>query len=331
MLLVSSMMNVAVRGHEGICADFQENKELSGYALSGCWRYPLMNNHSLDQCKNELIGMISPELCESGICKFNEWLLYIGVAKLFDLTLNLAALVVAALECCRYLYGSALQPLRADGNNFYRTLGYTKLGLIIMDAVICIAITRLGSQFSPVVEEAKDVGCLGYSPTADAMGMGIIAATYGQMLCPLGTLIQDLTYRYYKANQGQRYIRLPTTIEPAFDFINRRETVHLIQFAVYLVLTSWGLFGSGMGLCYWGYNIEDARSLAESTTTQGVGGWCFYCPGDKPTVQLGAHVAVKYIAWFLVILIVLAVLSIVVVGVWLLCMACWLLPDRRDR
>ena len=240
MLLVSSMMNIAVWGHEEICADFQENNK----HLSHCFRYPRMmsHNHSLE-CKSALIGMISLESCDSGICKFNEWLLHMGLAKLFDLTLNLAALVLAALEYGRYVYGSKLQLLRADGNNFYRTIGYVKLGLITTAAVICMAIPLyFGSQFLPVGKELQDMGCLRHaSPTACAIGRGMAHAIYIQMSCPLGLVIQDLSYRYYKANQGQRYMRLPTRIEPSNDFIIRRSQAHAMQLWLHLVGTMWGL------------------------------------------------------------------------------------------
>ena len=321
MLLVSSMMNIAVWGHEEICADFQENNK----HLSHCFRYPahptMIHNHSLE-CKSALIGMISLESCDSGICKFNEWLLHMGLAKLFDLTLNLAALVLAALDYGRYVYGSKLQLLRADGNNFYRTIGYAKLGLIIMAAVICMAIPLyFGSQFLPVGEELIDMGCLRHaSPTAGAIGIHMAECICIQMsLQDLAFVIQDLAYRYYKANQGQRYMRLPTRIEPSNDFIIRRSQAHAMQLWLYLVGTMWGLLWSGFELYWWAGNIEDVRSLDESATTKNVGDWCFYCPGAQSMMsgdRLGAHVAVHYIAWFLIILTAMTAVSILVLTLW---------------
>ena len=306
------MMNNALGGHEGICTDFQENKH-----VHLCHRYPIIHDHSL--CKSALIGMISPESCDSGICKFNEWLLYMGLAKLFDLTLNLVALVLAALDYGRYIYGSKLQLLRPDRNYFYRTIGYTKLGLIIVAAVISLAIPlHFGSQFLPVARELRDMGCISVLSAAGGIGSGMGLEIYIQMMCPSALVIQDLVYRYYKSNQGRRYMRLPTRIEPSNSFIIRRSQAHITQLFVYLLVTSFSLIWSGLALVYWWESIEDARSLDESATTQDVGDyWCFYCPGEKPIVQLWAHAAVKYIGWFLVILTAMTVLSILVVTLWL--------------
>ena len=318
MLLVSSMMNNAVWGHEEICADFQENNKY----VSHCFRYPmkhLPHNYSLE-CKSAFIGMFSPESCESGICKFKEWLLYIGLAKLFDLTLNLAALLLAALDYGRYVYGSQLPLLEADTNSFYRTIGNTKLGLIITSAAICMVIPLyFCSQFDPVAWELLYKGCLTHvSSKAFAIGRDIAVCNYFQIACPLMLAIQDLAYRHYKATQGQRYMRLPTQIEPSASFIIRRSQAHIMQLMVYIsILMLWGFIWSVVGLLAWGDSINDVRSLDESATTQDVGDWCFYCPGEKPRAQLGAHVAVQYIAWFLVILTAMAVPSIIVATCWI--------------
>ena len=350
------MMNVVMWSHENICVDFQQNNKDSSF----CFRYPsrVPRDHSLE-CKSALIGMISPELCDSGICKFGEWLLYIGLAKVFDLALNLAAMLIAGLEYGRYIYGSELQLLQTDGSKFYRTLRFIKLGLIITGAVICIVIPYFGGKFEPVANELVDMGCLRHvSSTARGIGSGMTLCFYIQMLSPLAQVTQDLMYNYYVARRGQRYMRLPTStepargfnrgsglptsIEPAYAFITRRVHYHFCQMFLYLLLTFWGLLLSAMELSHWGYDIQSARDLAESTTIQGVGDWCFYCPGDEPIVQLGAHVAVKYIAWSLVILNAMASLSILVVFVCDMCgidivgcvcrnNPCCVLPDCRDR
>ena len=344
------MMNVAMWSHEEICVHFQENNNVSSF----CKRPPLIRNHSLE-CKSALIGMISPELCESGICMFGEWVLYIRLAKLFDLALNLAALVIAGLEYGRYIYGSYLPLLRTggrpDGNKFYRTLRFTKLGLIILGAVICNFIPYFCGQFNPVAKELVDMGCLRWSPVIFLGNDMTMFVTFLQMLSPLTQVIQDLAYRCYVAKRGQRYMRLPTSIEPAPSlnrwtglptsiepghiFMRRRALDHTIQLFTYLLATSWGLAFSAVGLYLWEDSIELVRNLTESTTTQGVGNWCFYCPGDKPIVQLGAHVAVQYMAWFLVILTSMTSLGMFI---WICVgcdncqniLCCCVLSDQRD-
>ena len=315
MLLVSSMINVVVWGHEDICVDFQENnRNLSGRSAF-CY-FAHVRNHSLE-CKSVLIGMISPELCDSEACKVEDWLLNIGLTKLVELTLNLAALVIAALEYGRFVYGSELQLLRNDGNsNFYRTLGFIKLGLTIMGAVVCIAIVYLGTQFAPVVNELREMGCLGILTTADDLAFDMVVCTSIEMLPLLLLVIQDVVERCYQAKFGHRYTRVPSRIEPARSFIDRTLIHHFIQLYVYLGITSWGLTVSGLSWYHWGDSMQAARYLVESATTQGVGDWCFYCPGDKPTnQQLWTHMAVKYIGWFLVTLTAMTLLSMLVVGV----------------
>ena len=327
MLLVSSMMNVAMWSHEEVCVDFQENNK----DLSFCYRYPVLvvRNHSLE-CKSALIGMISPELCDSGICKFDEWLLYIGLAKLFDLALNLAALMIAGLDYGRYIYTSKLQLLRDDRNKkVYSTLRFIKLGSIIVGAVLCTVIPYLISQFDPVAKELVDMGCLRHaSSTARGMGDGITFSIYAQMATPLAIVIQDLVYTYWKATRGQRYVRvptsiepapsfnrgsgLPTSIEPAPTFMSLRVRIEFNQLFLYLLFVFWGLFASGLQWSDWGDSIQSARDLAESATTKDVGDWCFYCPGEKPIDQLESHAAVKSIGWFLVILNSMALLSTLV-------------------
>ena len=316
MLLFSSMINVAVRGHEEICVDFQPKIDLACAEVQtndSLWRA-----HSLE-CKSVLIGMISRESCDSGVCKFDEWLLYIGLAKLFDLALNLAALIIAAVDYGRYIYGSELQLLRS---NFYRTLGFIKLGLILMSAIVCILILYLDGQFDPVVDELIDnMDCLSTESTSVfVVADGITAGIYGQMMMSLLFLvIQDLVDKWYKANDGKRYMRLLGHIETRDDFLCRIAEWQFGHLFFYLMLAFFGLVGSGTSLYYWGNSIEVARTLHESTTSQELGLWCFYCPGDEPIVQLGAHVAVKYIGWFLVILNAMALLSILVLALRALC------------
>ena len=134
--------------------------------------------------------MISPELCDSEACKVEDWLLTIGLTKLVDLTLNLAAVVIAALEYGRFVYGSELQLLRNGNSNFYRTLGFIKLGLTIMGAVVCIAILYLGTRFDPVVDELREMGCLGLGilTNANDLAVDMVACTFIQML-PLLLLV----------------------------------------------------------------------------------------------------------------------------------------------
>jgi hypothetical protein len=262
------------------------------------------------------------------------------LAKLFDLALNLAALMIAGLDYGRYIYTSELQLLRDHRNKkIYSTLRFIKLGSIIVGAVLCMVIPYLISQFDPVAKELVDMGCLRHvSSTARGMGGGITVCIYAQMATPLAIVIQDLTYAYWKANRGQRYVRvpssigpapsfnrssgLPTSIEPALTFIRRRVPIEFGQLFLYLLFVFWGLFSSGLQLSAWGDSIQSARDLAESATTKDVGDWCFYCPGEKPIDQLGAHVAVQYIAWFLVILTSIVLSSILAVALRIMVCCC---------
>ena len=333
LLSLSPMMNVVMWGHEKICVDFQINEK-----TDLCFS----THHSLE-CKSALIGMISPELCDFGICKFDKWLLYIGLARIFDLTLNLAALMIAGLDYGRYLYIRQLQVLRDVGNNrFFSTLGYTKLGLNIVSIVICIVMAYLTSQFGPVAAELVDMGCLRHMKFTAFMGKNTTGFIYVQIPPLLIIILQDLAYRCWKAYGGQRYMRiptsieparsfshttgLPTSIEPAATFIRRRVDIHFLQLFVYVMFAFWALIASGSHLRYWGKNIQSARDLAEGATTQGVGDgedWCFYCPGEKkPIDQLGAHVVVQYIGWFLVILNSVVLSSLLVLWLWIMVCCC---------
>ena len=342
MLLVSLMTNAAVWGHEHICVDFQKNNH------SVC-RQNMEANHSLE-CKSILIGMMRPELCDSRGCMFEKWMLYVALAKLLNLTLNLVVVIMTAVEYGRFSFGSDLQLVRphASGNCNDRTLSFAKLGLLSMCAALCIVMAYFTYQFEPVEKELEDMGCLScYTYFECTISVVMPLHIYMEMPFPFVFFIHGVADILLKTDRCNRYQRLSASIKSQEFFVHSRTARHFSLVGLYLLIWCFlALPASWASLCEIVDSVSMVHVLVASATTQSDPAlpprdardrWCFYCRGERhafkstPT-QFATAVAVKYIGWSLLALTSVALLGALIAAI---CSVrnnpgC-ILPDRRDR
>lgn len=324
-MILSMSLGAAVWGHEEVCVDFQANNNsncLLGYPFA-IESYPsaIETNHSF-RCKSALNGVISPEMCDSGPCKFKSWIWTIALLKLIDLSLNMAVLIIAVRQNFRWEYSSQLQIGRHS-----ESVNFGQLALMILDALICGMMINFGSQFFPEIDELVDVGCLSIS--AEAVGYllsGIPGWLWAQFVCQVSLTAAFLANKYYY-NKYVRRSRLQPKDPPSNDdtkglefkkeINGDRMVCHFFHVSAFFMIEVFGLFFSAVSFLVILNGMSEVQDLLESATTQGDTTWCFYCRGERHAMpnskQNGTHIAMLHFGgWVFVILNSVALLGTVV-------------------